>query len=169
MRRALAVEPCADGRLGKRAQPRIGRLHPALCNSIIAQLSAQRRPMGALAGKLHPQGRPVTAPPLTAPKLEADGVEVATGGQMPARGIAQVRITQIAVQAQGLLLAAAFCRARSAAPRKAISQRQPVAMRPEFALVGLGRNKVGTSQRTPSLQNHSIFESRQGVASLGAW
>jgi hypothetical protein len=130
--------------------------------------------MGALAGKLHPQGRPAAAPRGAAPKLEADGVKGTICGQIHARRIAplripKIRIAQVAVQAQGLVLAAGFCRTRQAAARESISQRQPAAVRPELAWVRLGRNEVGASQRTLSLPNHSTFESREGVERLGAW
>jgi hypothetical protein len=132
--------------------------------------------MGALAGKLHPQGSgicaqqvtdPLASTPLSnTPKLEAYRVELAIGGQMPAGRIArlrviqlcmsrvriaQFRVAQVAVQAQGLVIAAGYLESRSAAPREPISQRQPIAMWPELSLVGLGRDKVGTSQRARSL------------------
>jgi hypothetical protein len=111
--------------------------------------------MAALAGKAHPQNRPIRASRIAAPKLEADRVEGSLGGQMRAPGIPSVRtgrlrIAQIAVQAHRLVIADGISRTRSAAPCEAISQRQPMAMRPEFLRVRQGRNKVGTSQRTRS-------------------
>lgn len=104
--------------------------------------------MLALAGELHPQyHRPL------APHPEADRIERTPGRKMRARGIpsriTQVRIAQIAMQAQRFVVAARIRRfgsaMRSAAPGEAIAQRQPLAMRPELALVDFGRNEVRTS------------------------
>ena len=69
--------------------------------------------------------------------------------------MAKVDITQIAVQAQSLIVTARIVRPvsamRSAVAGEAISQRQALAMRPKLALVNLCRDEVGTCHSACSL------------------
>ncbi len=109
------------------------------------QFARQRRLVCTLAGEPHAQQHGTLGS-----HGETDGIESTLGGQMHARCVANICmalicIPKIAVHAQNLVSAARLCRLGPAMAGKTISQRQALAMWPEFAYLEFSRNKVGTS------------------------
>ena len=107
--------------------------------------------MGALAGKLNPQNRPL------APQHEPHCVKLRLDWKMHAGSISKV-----ALPAQGLVIAARLRRVNTAVARKAVSQREPMPMRPELPFVGFSRNEIRTSQSS-SPSRKAILPIRSAV------
>ena len=99
--------------------------------------------MLTLAGKLNTQD-----PGTLAEDFEADRVNGAFRGQMLARSI-----TKVAVRAQSLVVTGRMRYASSTMAGEAVSEGEPVTVRPKLALVGFGWNKKGTGHEVLSLKD----------------
>jgi len=78
-----------------------------------------RRTMLALADKLHPQQLSIV---IANP--ESNAIELARGGQVRTSGVAKIALAQPLIGTPSLAVE------RTAAPGEAVSQRQPLPMRP---------------------------------------
>jgi hypothetical protein len=121
--------------------------------------------MRVLAGKLHPQYCRTLAPHYKANRIERDATRKMHTPATVFRGSrlcrAQIRVTQIAVHAQGFIVAAGIWCLCSAASGEAISQRQPLAMRPELTRVNFRRNEVGTGHARSCQEFYSDHNPRE--------
>jgi len=113
-------------------KPRVERVHPARSNAIIAQFSCNGWLVRVLSAEKDAQDRWVLRP-----KLKAHSIQFTLWRQMHA-----LRVSQVAMRAQRLIVTCWLLRASPAVAYEAIAKRQIAAMGPEVQRVWLGRNEI---------------------------
>ena len=126
-------------------KPRVERVHPARSNAIIAQFSCNGWLVRVLSAEKDAQDRWVLRP-----KLKAHSIQFTLWRQMHA-----LRVSDVAMQAQRLIIALWLPRAGAAVACEAIAKWQTSTMGPQVERVRHGRNEIWAGHGALSSTSYS--------------